>query len=640
MNHYLKNNGLQMRIGKLFFLSVSLLVVSCSKQEKLQRPNVLWLVVEDMSPYLSFYGNGHTHTPTLDSLAKKSIIFDKAYANGAQCSPARSTLISGIYAPMLATDWHRERRPVPKEFYYPIYLKRAGYYTSNNSKTDYNDSNRPKNLWDASKKGATYLNRSDRTQPFFSVFNYNGTHTKRIATRDTVDRNPRTIHPDSIDLPAYLPDLPEIRDDIAWHYDSVSKMDGWVKRRLRELKNSGELENTIIFFYSDHGGCLPRAKAFVYEVGTQVPLLVHFPDKFKHLAGVKTVGHDNRLVGFVDFAPTIFNLLDIEIPDFMMGQPFLGKNLPEPKKELFMYRANQERNFIPSRALTDGKYRLIWNFNTAYPNGTRQSYQWQMPSYQAWDMAYLEGGTDSLQSVFWKPMQPFEFYDTENDPYEVKNLIDAPEHQEKIGRMKANLLHFMKSKRDLGLYPWSMRRKEDSIPFYNYARNTDQDVAAVIDAAALASTATQIDLPKLVELMENGDAALRYWGVLGILQLFQHGRLPQPPIVEITSIFKNSDEEIESRLLAAELLVKHNNDQDALNYILLEVKNNHFTAFSVLQNLGNKAKPIEKELLLLEDHPKLNQFYIRSALINTGYYGYQGLFPKKGENVGYQKTKS
>ncbi|WP_349351600.1 sulfatase-like hydrolase/transferase [Flagellimonas sp. MMG031] len=616
-----------------------LIFLGCVPQKKVSKPNVLWLVVEDMSPYLSFYGNTFTHTPTLDSLARKSIIFDNAHSNGAQCSPARSTLISGIYAPMLGTDWHRLARPVPQEFYYPLYLKKAGFYTTNNSKTDYNDSNRPKNVWDLSKKGATYVGRTDTSKPFFSVMNYGGTHTSRIATRDTLGRSPRRIHPDSVIVPDYLPDIPEVRNDLAWHYDSVSEMDQWVKEKLEELKDSGELENTIIFFYSDHGGCLPRAKAFTYEVGTKVPLLVHFPEKFKHLANGKTTGRDDRLVGFVDFAPTIFNLLDIEIPDFMMGRPFLGKNQPKPKNTLFTYRTNQEQNYIPSRALSDGKYRLIWNFNTAYPNGARQSYQWQMPSYQGWDKAFLEKRTDSLESVFWKPMQPFEFYDTENDFYESKNLINAPEHKVKIDEMKEELLALMKQEKDLGLYPWSIRKKEDSIPFYHYVRRTDQDVEAVIDAAVLASTATINELQALIENIQSDEDAIRYWGVLGVLALYEHGQLEEIPN-EITTVFEE-DSETEIRLIAAELLVKGKGDKNALNFILEQVKANYFIAFSVLQNLGSHAKPIEKELLELEDNPKLKQFYIRSALINTGYYQYDDLYrDKKDINLGYQEPKS
>ncbi|MEP3837680.1 MAG: sulfatase [Algibacter sp.] len=607
----------------IFFLLLVIFCISSKAQE--DKPNILWLVVEDMSPYLSTYGNHYTTTPTLNDFAKKSVVFTNAFSNGAQCSPARSTLISSIYAPMLATDLHREKRAVPKEFYYPKYLKDAGYYCSNNSKTDYNANNGPKNIWTASNKKASYINREDKSEPFFSVFNYNGTHTKRIATKNTKQRDSRTIALDSVKLPPYLPDVAEIRDDIAWHYDAVNEMDGWIKSKLDELEASGEAENTIVFFYSDHGGCLPRGKAYLYDTGTRVPLMVRFPEKYRHLAGVKTPSTNNNLVGFVDFAPTIFNLLDVDIPDFMMGQPFLGKNLPEPKSEIFLYRANQEQNYIPSRALTTGRYKLIWNFNCAYPNGTRQSYQWQMPSYQGWDNANMKGEVNELQSIFWKPTEALEFFDTKTDPYEVKNLIDSEEHQDLIATMKTKLLDMMKKEKDLGLYPWSMRNRKNIIPFYNYVRETQQPVSSVIDAAAFSSTAKEKDIPKLKTYLKSKQSAIRYWGTIGILQLLERKLIHEIP-EEINNNFNNEDENIEVRLLSAEVLIKHHQNPVALKYILSKVKDNHFIAYAVLQNLGNHAKPIEKDLIKLLENKKLNQFYLKSALINTGYMPYEELW--------------
>ena len=249
----------------------------------------------------------------------------------------------------------------------------------------------------------------------------------------------------------------------------------------------------------------------MYDTGTRVPLIVHFPEKYKHLAGAEIPSINTKLVGFVDFAPTVFNLLDIETPDFMMGKPFLGQNLPEPKSELFLYKANQEQNYIPARALTDGRYKLIWNFNSAYPNGTRQSYQWQMPSYQAWDVANIKGEVNTLQQLFWKPADALEFFDTETDPYEVNNLINSSQHQEKIAELKHKLLDFMKTNKDLGLYPWSMRRKDKKTPFYNYVRNTKQPIDAIIDAAAYASTAQPSDLNKLVTFL-NSDSSYSLLG--------------------------------------------------------------------------------------------------------------------------------
>lgn len=614
-------------IGVYYFvllISISF-TISCNSQNKLKKPNVLWLVVEDMSPYLSSYGNQYTKTPTLDQFAKEGIVFTNAFSNGAQCSPARSTLISSIYAPMLATDWHREKRAVPQEFYFPTYLKEKGYYCYNNSKEDYNANNKPKNIWSESSKKASYLNREDKTKPFFSIYNYNGTHTKRVATRNTKKRTPRTIALDSVNIPPYLPDVPEIRDDIAWYYDSVNKMDLWVKNKLEELKASGEEENTIVFFYSDHGGCFPRGKAYLYDTGTRVPLMVYFPKKYKHLANSKIPSRNEKLVGFVDFAPTVFNLLNIGIPDYMMGAPFLGENLPKPKSEIFLYRANQEQNFIPSRAMTDGRYKLIWNFNSAYPNGTRQSYQWQMPSYQGWDKANIEGKVNKLQSVFWKPTEALEFFDTKYDIYEVNNLINSAEHQNKISEMKSKLLYFMKEKKDLGLYPWSMRNNDDNVSFYEYTRKTEQPVDDIIDAAAFSSTAKASDIKKITSSLNSKEPAIRYWATIGILQLLERNLINTLP-KEVEKNFINNSENIEVRLLSAEILIKHHHNSKALNYVLDQVKNDYFIAYATLQNLGDLVKPIEKEIIKLRENTKLNQFYLKSALINTGYMKYDDLW--------------
>lgn len=603
---------------------VFLVCCSCNKVKKKDRPNILCLVVEDMSPYLSVYGNKLTNTPTLGALAKNSIVYKNAFSNGAQCSPARSTLISGIYAPMLATDWHRQGRAVPKEFYFTKYLMEAGYYCTNNSKKDYNASNIPKNIWDVSNKKASYLNREDKNQPFFSVFNYGGTHTKRIATRDTSERSPRIIPIDSISLPGYLPNKPEIRDDVAWHLDAVTKMDSWVKKQLDKLKKSGEAEDTIVFFYSDHGGCLPRGKAYLYDTGTRVPLFVYLPEKYKHLVA-SNVPICKDLVGFVDFAPTFLNLAGVDIPDFMMGKPFLGDDLPEPKSEIFLFRANQEQNFIPSRAISDGRYKLIWNFNSAYPNGTRQSYQWQMPSYQAWDKANINGELDSIQSIFWKPTAPLEFYDTKQDTFELKNLITIEKHQKKISEMKNKLVKLMKDNKDLGLYPWSMRRADNKEAFYTYIKRTNKQVDELINAAVISSTANSSEVDSLITFLRSKEPAIRYWGTVGVLQLFERNLIDDIP-KEIIVNFNNDSENIEVRLMSAEILIKYKNDQNALEFVLNKVKENHFIAYATLQNLGELVKPIELDILKLRKDHKLNQFYLKSALINSGYLNYNDLW--------------
>jgi len=374
---------------KICFLFYLLIAINGFAQD---RPNILWLVCEDMSPYLSCYGNTMIKTPNLDRLAEKGIRYTRAHSNGAQCSPSRSTIISGMYAVSLGTDIHREKRPVPDFLYFPKYLRDAGYYTSNNAKQDYNNLKTPKNVWDASGKNATYKDRPDKSKPFFAVFNTGITHMSRVATRTTEGRSSRSVPMDKVIVPPYIPDLPEVRDDISWNMDAVKRMDAWVGQQLKELEQSGEADNTIIFFYADHGGTVPRGKAYVYETGTLVPFIVYFPPRWKHLAGTTIPSVSDRLVSFVDLAPTVLSLCNVSIPDFMVGAPFLGKAANDAqnlRQYIFTFRANQGDTYAPSRAITDGRYKLIWNYQSAYPNGTRQDYQWQMPAQQAWDKAFM-----------------------------------------------------------------------------------------------------------------------------------------------------------------------------------------------------------------------------------------------------------
>ena len=206
-----------------------------------ERPNILWLVTEDMSPYLGSYGNNLVDTPNLDTLAAKGIRFTQAHSNGAMCSPARSTLISGIYATSLGTDIHRESRPVPDSFYFPIYLREAGYFCTNFAKEDYNNLRTPTNVWDESKPKASYIDRPDKSQPFFSVFNNHLTHMNRVATRTVEGRSPRNVDMNRVNVPAYIPDLPDVRNDIAWNMDAVMLMDKWVGEHLQDLKNAHPL---------------------------------------------------------------------------------------------------------------------------------------------------------------------------------------------------------------------------------------------------------------------------------------------------------------------------------------------------------------------------------------------------------------
>ena len=250
------------------------------------RPNILWLTFEDTSAYeFGCYGNKDVSTPNVDSLAQRGVQFMNAWSVGPQSSPARSSLITGCYAPTYGMDFHPVPFDTPEDIFFPQRLREAGYYCTNNNKTHYNTTTDNKSCWDECNKKASYNSPKRKDgQPFFAVFNTVTSHMGRIRTFHTDGRRDYTregIYPQLLTLPSYVPDLPEVRSDYAGHLEAVQDVDKWVKIYLDDLKEKGLDENTIIFFFSDHGGCVPRGKGYLFESGLRVPLVVYFPEKFK-----------------------------------------------------------------------------------------------------------------------------------------------------------------------------------------------------------------------------------------------------------------------------------------------------------------------------------------------------------------------
>lgn len=602
------------------------------------RPNILWLVTEDFSPHLSCYGNTTVKTPNLDALAGKGIRFTNAYSNGAQCSPARSTIISGIYAVTTGTDMHRGVRKTDPDFFFPIHLRKAGYYCTNNAKEDYN-AVKPEKIWDESNRRADYTNRKNKTQPFFSVFNYGGTHMSRVATRTVDGRNNRTVSPATVKVPAYIPDLPEVRDDIAWNMDAAMKMDEWMGEQLQRLEKSGEAENTIIFFYGDHGGTVPRGKAYVYESGTNIPMIVYFPKKWQHLAGTSLPQVSDRLVSFVDLAPTVLQLAGVKTPQFMQGKPFLteiSKQTQNIRKSVFCFTANQGPTYKPSRAISDGKYQLIWNFQSGYANGSRQDYQWQMPAQMAWEQAYLNGNLkNNLHKSFWLPVTQLELYDIVNDEEETRNLAGDPKYKNVLEQIKKDLLDEIYRQKDLGLMPpeYRMELEKEQGALYHWANKNTQNVKEAIDAAVVASAREAKNIDKLVAMLQHKNPAVKYWGASGLNGLAKVGLLKETPST-VKNLFKDSSQISELRCMLAEILIYTEQNRDALNYFLSLLRQNYKPAIAAMQNIGNLAAPVTDQIQVLLNQPKpRSAFYLTSMLINTGKIPYQDLYRYTGSGA-------
>jgi N-sulfoglucosamine sulfohydrolase len=339
----------------LLILPEVFLFSRCSyEQEKSDSPNILWIVTEDISPALGCYGDEYAKTPNLDELAGRGIRYDYAYATAPICAPSRSSLITGLYATSLGTQ--HLRTEVKKPDYiktFPVHLKEAGYFVTNYGKTDYNFD--PEGIWDYWEQDLFPWRKRKGNQPFFSFLNIGSTHegpgNNEAAYQRAVEDLPDSLFhdPEKANLPPYFPDTPEMRRIWAQYYDLVSDMDVQAGEILQGLQEDGLMENTIIFFFSDHGFGLPRYKRWLYRTGLQVPLIIYIPPAYRAFCSFRAGSGSEDLVSFVDFAPTVLNLAGIKVPAYMQGKKFLGDSVDRPRKYVFGARSRADDMYEVSR---------------------------------------------------------------------------------------------------------------------------------------------------------------------------------------------------------------------------------------------------------------------------------------------------
>ena len=457
-------NSKQRRI--LVRLLISLLTAS-SIGKCDERPNILWITAEDMSPALGCYGDNFATTPNIDRLAEESVRYTNAFATAPVCSPVRSTLITGCYAPSLGTHNMRSAFPVPDSVEgFPTILRRAGYYTSNNVKTDYNTEAAArfiKDSWDESSENAHWRRRSEKTQPFFSVFNLMTSHQSRTMVwpyekfESEIQRTlkPEEIHnPAEAPIPEYYPDSPLIRRDWARFYDCVTAMDKQVGSILRELEEDNLRDNTIVFFFSDHGSGMPRHKRALLDSGMQVPLLIRFPEKWKHLSPAKAGQSIDQLVSFVDFPPTVLNLANTSQPEHMQGIAFLRKHAAPERRFAFGHRDRVDEAFDCSRSVRSKQFLLIRNYmpHISYHQPTSWPDQGTIRS-EISRLATRQKATPAQWHYAGPTRPPFELYDCRADPLNLHNLANSPEHQTTLELLHDALKKHIVESGDLGFIP-------------------------------------------------------------------------------------------------------------------------------------------------------------------------------------------
>ena len=482
---------------------------------------------------MPMYGDKSCSAPNLSKLAESGLVFMNAYANAPVCAVARSTILTGVNEATLGTHNMRSRYPVPPKFKpYPVYFKEAGYYCTNAAKTDYNIRMNDASIWDECRRTAHFKNRPSKDTPFLAVFNIETTHESNLFDEKIARNRARNIippipenDPERVDIPGYLPPLPEIKSDIAVYYDCIKAMDRRVGEIISDLMREPRevVDNTIIFYYSDHGGILPRQKRNLNKDGTQVPLIVYIPEKLKHLNPFGRTGKiSERTVDFTDLAPTILNLAGIKIPEQMCGKPFLGMDISGKSDEVFLVAARFDESTYFSRAVSSGNVRYIRNFFAYRQPLIVSNYAFGQAGWRAFRRAAVESDSPALECAYWwKPQGAHFLYDTASDPDETKNLAYGKSHGKLLKDMKNRLKKAMLESRDLGVIPEfaydEILKKHSTV--YDFARSSECGYEKVFEAAWTASECDKADEKKIRKMVESGNPFIRYWGSVGLLNL-------------------------------------------------------------------------------------------------------------------------
>jgi len=575
-----------------------------TRDRNVDRPNILWITVEDMSANLGCWGDPYARTPTIDRLAAESVRYTGAFATAPICSPTRSCLITGVYASSLGTMHLRSQFPIPQKMKgFPSYLRTAGYYCTNNVKTDYNTAAERAIIqasWDACSGKAHWRGRKD-DRPFFSVFNDTVTHQSRSMVwsyREFQQKVQSHLAPDErhdparAPVPPYYPDTPVTRRTVARYYDCITVMDKNVGRILKELEDDGLADDTIVFFYSDHGAGLPRHKRLVLDSGLHVPLLIRFPAKYRHLAPAAPGRTVDQLVSFVDFAPTVLSLVGLPIPQYMQGVAFLGPAAGVPRDCIYGHRDRVDEAFDLARCVRDKRHLYVRNYMPHLSYNQPSAYSDQGEIRGEITRLAAEGKLKGPQLHYAGPTRPLEeLYDVANDPKQLHNLADSPEHRKVLEKMRRLHRKWMADTHDVAFLPevelW--KRSKGATPYEMARAGGTYAQGAVIDAADLVGRGPDA-LPRQVELLGHADAAVRYWAAVGLRAL---GAGAAPAADALTKALDDPAPNV--RIEAAGALVAMGKPEKAMPLLIKELAakdaNIALHAARTLQLLGEKARP-------------------------------------------------
>lgn len=589
------------------------------------QPNIVWLSCEDISPHLGCFGDPHAITPNLDKLADEGVRFTNTYTAAGVCAPCRSTIITGMYQNSIGTHHMRCNATLPEWLKpFPMALREAGYYCTNNSKTDYQFKQpSSKTIWDHSSGKAHWRNRKTKDQPFFSVFNFGGCHESGIAgdakyksVTENLSQSQRQNAAELTTLPPYYPDTPITREDWKRNYELITAMDAWAGDLIAQLKQDGLYENTIIFFWSDHGVGLPRAKRWLYDSGTRIPMIVRIPPSLR-IGNQGVAGSiDDQLINSTDFAPTVLNLAGLDVPSYVQGRAFLGSDLKKERNYIYGARDRMDERYDIIRAVRDKRYRYVRNFEPLKPY-----YQYMntpekgatMKEIRRFEQAGNLTAALALFSAATKPAE--ELYDLQKDPHEVSNLASDPKYQRKLVEMRAALSGWQNEIGDIGLIPEAeieLREKGAGSRYaiLHDADNAEKTLARLVRVATRASEGIDA-LDELVQALSDEDASVRYWAATGL------GNLGQPASSSLSQVKPLLNDPSPSvRIAAARAVARFGDARSAITVLEKELTSDHqwgrLAAAIVLDEMDGDARPALPALKqALSNQP--NKYIIRVA---------------------------
>lgn len=482
-------------------------------------PNIVWIVSEDNSKhYLKLFDPEGTETPNIASLAKRGILFTRAFSNAPVCSVARTTLATGCYGPKLGTHQHRRLAPATLPEGLRLFsglLREAGYYTTNNSKEDYNTAKDPE-AWDESSKTASWRNRPDPAQPFFHMESHADSHESSLHFDADLVGTEATLHdPEKVSLPPYFPDTALFRYTKARYLDRIRRIDEIVGETVAKLETDGLLEDTFVFYFGDHGGVLPRGKGYLYESGLHVPLVVRIPEKWKHLSPLAPGSSCEAFVSFIDFGPTVLHLAGAKVPDLMDGRPFLGDGIAgddlEKRDSAVGYGDRYDEKMDLCRSLRVGDWKYVRNYQPYQPDGLQNNYRYQMAAYREWRDLYNEGKLGADQRAFFERKAPEALYDLAADPHETRNLASDPAHRDRLLAMRGELRERLKAMPDLGFYPESVLVSDILSDPVGFGRAHAAEISTLIDTADLMLEPFSAVEEALKTALRSSDGNVRFW---------------------------------------------------------------------------------------------------------------------------------